>query len=106
MPKHELAVEGLFGALHYHWSYDTEHYDHERNRVQLATVLLIIAFTSTRPGAIIKSGCDGIRGTNEALPYKDIKIKVLQPNDRSIKSFLIVEITLLFMKGRRHREIL
>ena len=73
--------------------------------MQLATILLIIAYTSSRPGAIIESSCAGIRNSNEALPYKDVKVKVLQPEDRSLSSFLIVEITLLFMKGRRGREI-
>ena len=105
LPKHELAIEGLFGALHYHWCYDTEHFNHKRNRVQLATVLLIITFVSTRPETIIKSGCDSIRGTNKAFLYKDIKIKVLQPDNHIIESFLIVKITLLFIKRRRHREV-
>ena len=93
-------MKGLFGALHNHWCYDTEHYDHKCNCVQLAAVLLIIAFTSTRPRAIIESDCDSIQGTNEALSYKDVKVKVLQPDNCSIELFLIVEITLLFMKGK------
>ena len=97
-------MKGLFGALHYHWVYDTEQYELERNRVQLAAVLLIIAFTGSRPGAVVESGTAGLRGSNEALRYRDIKIMVLQADKDQEEALLIVEVTFMFIKGRRHRS--
>ena len=88
--KHELAVDGLFGAFYYYWVYDTEAFALERDRVQLATVFLFLAYTGCRPGAIVESGCTGIRGTNKALLYGYVKLGMIQIPGQ--KCFLILEI--------------
>ena len=101
--KHELSAAGLFGALHYHWVYDTETFALDRDRVQLATLVLFLAYLGCRPGAIVESGCTGIRGTNEALLYKHVKLGMLQAPGH--KPFLILEVTQWLMKNNRHRRI-
>ena len=76
-----MGHAALYGFIHYVWIYDTESFTHERERVQLVTVMLWLAFTGARPGGIVESGCDGIRGTNEAVRYKDVKLMVVHPKD-------------------------
>ena len=67
--------------------------------MQLAAVLLFLAYTGSRPGAIVESGCAGIRGTNAALLYRDVKLRLLQPPGE--ESLLILEVTIRLDKGKR-----
>ena len=69
--------------------------------MQLAIVLLFLAYTGARPGAIVESGCGGIRGTNEALLYGDVKLRLLQPQDHV--PLLVLEVTVRLDKGKRNR---
>lgn len=64
--KHVVGHNGLHGALYYYWKFDTDKVALKLERVQLATRLLFLAFTSARSGAIFESGCEGIVGTNAA----------------------------------------
>lgn len=100
--KHVVGHRGLYGALYYHWVYDTEVFTIERQRVQLSFALLLFAYTGCRPGAIVISGCAGIRETNEALLYKDIKLKLLRPPNGEAP-LLVMEITIRLDKGKRKR---
>lgn len=75
--KHVVGHNGLHGALYYYWKFDTEIFTLELERVELAAWLLFLAFTGARPGAIFESACKGIAGTNAALLYKDVKLRLL-----------------------------
>ena len=99
--KHVIGHQGLYGALYYHWKFDTEIFPLERERVQLAAVLLFLAYTGSRPGAIVESGCAGIKNTNAALLYRDIKLRLLRPQGE--ESLLILEVTIRLDKGKRKR---
>ncbi|KAL8640700.1 MAG: hypothetical protein Q9228_002414, partial [Teloschistes exilis] len=100
-PKHVVGHNGLHGTLYYHWKFDTEIFALELERVELAAGLLFLAFTGARPGAIFESGCKGIAGTNAALLYKDVKLRLLQPPDEA--SLLVLEVTITLDKGKRKR---
>lgn len=41
-------------VLHCHWAKDTNTFPNERQRIQLATILLLAAFTGSRPGALLR----------------------------------------------------
>lgn len=99
--KFVIGHNGLLGALYYHWKFDTEVFDLERDRIQLAAVLLLLAYTGARPGAIVESSSKGIAGTNAALCYKDLALKLLQP-PKGV-SLLVLEVTILLDKGKRNR---
>ena len=77
--KHKPIVgyTGLYGALYYHWRFDTEIFTHELERVSLAAGFLLVVYTGARPGAIFESDSDGIRGTNAALLYRYVKLRLL-----------------------------
>ena len=101
--KHKPVVghTGLYGALYYHWKFDTEIFALELDRVNLAAGLLFIAYIGARPGAIFESDCRGIRGTNAALLYRHVRLKLLQPPEGA--SLLVLEVTIVLDKGKRHR---
>jgi len=61
----------------------------------------MIAFTVSRPGALIESAC--LRGSNEALCYKDVVLRVLPNPHEPNCHVLAMEVSLLFMKGKRNK---
>ncbi|EDN08839.1 FluG domain-containing protein [Histoplasma capsulatum] len=100
--KPVVSVEDLVAILHYHWCLDTACVTHERYTVQNPLLMLFIAYTSTRPGALIESGC--LRGSNDALCYKDIVLRVIPNPDQPDRHVLVMEVSLLFMKGKRNKS--
>ncbi|OJD11662.1 hypothetical protein ACJ73_09496, partial [Blastomyces percursus] len=100
--KPVVSVEDLVAILHYHWCLDTAPVIHERYTVQNPLLLLFIAYTSSRPGALIESGC--LRGSNNALCYKDIVLRVVPNPDQPDRHVLVMEVSLLFMKGKRNKS--
>ncbi|OJD09861.1 hypothetical protein ACJ73_10049 [Blastomyces percursus] len=100
--KPVVSVEDLVAILHYHWYLDTASVTHERYTVQNPLLMLFIAYTSTRPGALIESGC--LRGSNDALCYKDIVLRVIPNPDQPDRHVLVMEVSLMFMKGKRNKS--
>ncbi|OJD10206.1 hypothetical protein ACJ73_09890, partial [Blastomyces percursus] len=100
--KPVVSVEDLVAILHYHWCLDIAPVIHERYTVQNPLLLLFIAYTSSRPGALIESGC--LRGSNNALCYKDIVLRVVPNPDQPDRHVLVMEVSLLFMKGKRNKS--
>ncbi|KAI4132430.1 MAG: hypothetical protein LQ347_002588 [Umbilicaria vellea] len=105
--KPTIGPAGLNAALCYHWRYDTEVFAHERQRVQLATILLLIAYTTSRPGALVVSGHEGIRTSatahTQTLTYRNVALYLLRtPVGQA--DLLVLELTLMWMKGKRHRS--
>ena len=66
--KATCSVTGLFSLLHYHWCQDADAAAHRRYRVQAALLIQLIAYTSSRPGAVIESNC--YKGLSQVLKYK------------------------------------
>lgn len=64
--KPVLEAEDLVEVLRCHWATDTNIFPNERQRVQLAALLLLTAVTGFRPGALL------------AVRYQDIDLFVLQ----------------------------
>jgi len=51
--KPVMNVDDIFLILHHHWVLDTSIVPNERQRLQLALLLLLSAYTATRPGALV-----------------------------------------------------
>ncbi|OJD25540.1 hypothetical protein ACJ73_03093 [Blastomyces percursus] len=100
--KPTLSVEDLLSVLHYHWCLDTSAVPHERYTVQLPLLMLMTAYTSSRPGALIESGC--VRGSNDALRYRDVVLRVIPNPEEPERHVLVMEVTLMFMKGKRNKS--
>ncbi|OJD26331.1 hypothetical protein ACJ73_02290 [Blastomyces percursus] len=100
--KPVVSVEDLVAILHYHWCLDTASVTHERYAVQNPLLMLFIAYTSSRPGALIESGC--LRGSNDTLCYKNIVLRVIPNPDQPDRHVLVMEVSLMFMKGKRNKS--
>ena len=61
-----LDAEDLMEVLRCHWVTDTNTFPHERQRVQVATLLLLAAVTGSRPGALL------------GITYGDMELFVLR----------------------------
>jgi len=47
-----MNVDDVFLVLHHHWALDTSTFPDERQRLQLAFLVLLCAYTGTRPGGL------------------------------------------------------
>lgn len=78
--SHDLAVEtlhklvmevsDLFAFLYFLWNDRPHRFFHETEKVQFSLFLLLCAYTSSRPEALIESSTDCIRGSGDALRYR------------------------------------
>ncbi|KAI9763324.1 MAG: hypothetical protein M1840_000589 [Geoglossum simile] len=96
-PKPLLDVNDLLTILRYHWTSDCRTFSHERLRVQLALILLVAAYTATRPGAIVERPY--VKGSNKVLCYKDIELTILRNPELGKRDVLVMGVTLLHTKG-------
>ena len=87
----------LKSLIHYLFVCDETQFQHERLRVQLALSMLIMAYTGSRPGAILESMYH--KQSNDRLRYKDVEVNLVRVKD-------IVRLTLALKfrnrKNRRH----
>ena len=68
--KATCSVRDLYHLLHYHWCQDDASSSHGQYRVQTAFLIQLIAYTSSRPGAIIESRC--YKGQDQVLKFKSV----------------------------------
>jgi len=50
-----MNVDDLLLLLHHHWALSTDYYTIERERVQLALIILFMACTTARPSTLVKA---------------------------------------------------
>ena len=48
-----MNVDDIYLVLHYHWAQDVTIYPDGRQRLQVSFLMLISAYTATRPGALV-----------------------------------------------------
>ena len=106
MDSHNLSLEkrakpvcssvDLHSLLMYNWCFYREGITHERYRVQPTLLCQIMAYTSTRPGALIESSC--YRGTNESLLWKNVKLKLIKSSPSDV---FVAELETTLVKGKR-----
>jgi len=124
--KPVLNVDDIYLILHHHWVHDQSIFPDERQRIQLAEMILIQTYTATRPRvlAYVPTKKERIAshyvGQNEdvnfstewdpeeddfrTVSYRDVNLFLL-PNPESPKDLLVMEITLRFTKGWNQRPI-
>ena len=86
-----LDVEDFWEVLQCHWVTDTNKFPHERQRLQLATILLIAAYTTSRPRALL------------AIKYGDVKLFV-QRDTKTGEEGLMLQIELKKTKSRKKQK--
>lgn len=97
-----MSVEDLLLVIHYLWVSDGCVFPVERQRVQLATLMLLTAYTSSRPGALVEASC--APGSNECITYNDIRILVIRNPEESMRNVVVMEITFRYTKGNRQTK--
>lgn len=110
--KPVLHINDLLLALHHHWFLDTETFPDERQRVQLAALLLTAAYTASRPGSLVYTNSPkdhglsdspyvGAAEPNKTLCYRDVKVLLLRNADRQERDVMLMELDLTHVKGDR-----
>ena len=86
-----LDVEDFIEVLRCHWVTDTNAFPHERQRVQVATLLLLAAVTGSRPGALL------------GITYGNLELFVLR-DKKTGEVALTLQIQLKKTKSRQKRK--
>ncbi|KAI9717340.1 MAG: hypothetical protein M1828_007228 [Chrysothrix sp. TS-e1954] len=79
--KAVMSVDDLVLVLHHHWVRDDSLFDDERQRVQLAFLLLLAAYTGQRPCSILETTRK--RGPLPAIESGDDCLKDMSEEDQS-----------------------
>ena len=98
-----MSVDDLLQLLHHHWALCTDYYSIERQRVQHALIILLMVYTSARPGTLVEGS--GYYDTDDCLKYKDIEIFKVRDPEMPSRNILIMMVTLRLMKGRRNKGL-
>lgn len=81
---------------------DRDLYSSLRIRIQFLITCLITALTSSRPGAVLESGCH--TGSNECIHHGDIQYIIIPNPDDPAHPFLLLIICLRYLKGKRRDD--
>ena len=85
----------------YLWTLDAHIYPIERQRIQQSFILLLIALTTVRPGALVES--NGYRESNEALLYKNVVLRLVRDPENPKQTVLLMEVTVMLWRGEREK---
>jgi hypothetical protein len=121
--KPVLCADDLLLSLQCHWAVSQDWFQTERQRIQLALLLLLIAYTAARPSTILEArhnvpeehagpqhDKDFLVSLNDAdavpdsLKYKDIALYKMRDHGDGEELFVMI-ITLRLMKGLRHKGV-
>ena len=92
-----MNVDDFLLLLHHHWALSTDYYTIERERVQLALIILFMACTTARPSTLVGGG--GYYNTNDCLKYK-----IKDPGNTHRDVFLM-RVKFRLMKGKRNKGL-
>lgn len=123
-----MNVDDIYLVLHHHWVLDTSVFPDERQRLQLALLLLLSAYSATRPAALVYKKVDRQKQKEhylgwenddpeeldssdqmdldfediQTLCYEDVTL-VMLPNPDGKRDILAMELTLKYTKGWKKR---
>jgi integrase len=86
-----LEADDFVVVIQYHWVSDINVFPNERQRVQVATILLLAAFTGSRPGALLH------------VKYRDLRLYV-EKHRKTGKHELKLGVTLTKTKSGKKRK--
>ena len=86
-----LEADDFVELIRYHWASDINVFPNERQRIQLAAILLLAAFTGSRPEALL------------SLTYRDLNLYVDAGNETR-EHVLRLGVQLTKTKSRQKRK--
>lgn len=78
---------------------DVAHFRTNRMRVQMSSLVTLLALTAERVGAVVESSC--YRGSNTAMAWKDVQVTVVPRQDTPHEPDVYVSVTFRLLKGGR-----
>lgn len=124
--KPVMNVDDLYIVLHHHWTKDKTPYPDGRQIIQLAFLLLVSAYTGSRPGALVyvekneKTNIEHFFGNGDdyerapedewdlrpedlkTLCYGQVSL-ILLPNPAGERDYLAMEVDLRHTKGHQYK---
>ena len=100
--KPTLSIEDFATIIHHHWVFDSSVFPTERHRVQFAFIMLFMAYTGSRPGALLEGNDDPEEF--QGVLYRDFKLVLLRDPENPSLNKLVLHATLRHMKGREHQK--
>jgi hypothetical protein len=120
-----MDIDDVYLVLHHLWVLDTSVFPDERQRLQLAFLILLSAYTATRPAALVYKATDQVKQREhylgwendkhddddkmeldwediKTLCYEDVTLLML-PNPEGKRDLLAMEVTLKYTKGWKKR---
>ncbi len=98
-PKSTMTTKNLAIIIHYHWVHDPSIFPIERQRMQFAFIMLLIAYTGLRLGALMNTKSKEKSKAKE-LRYEDIELVLLRDLKNLAVHVLIMHAVLHHMKDR------
>jgi hypothetical protein len=123
-----MNVDDIYLVIHHHWVQDTSVFPDERQRLQLALLILLHAYTATRPAALVyksidrrklkeryigwedESGSDADINDEMDLEWEEIKTLcyedvtlLMLPNPEGKRDILVMEVKLKYTKGAKKK---
>ncbi len=98
-----MTIEDLAIIIHYHWIHDTSIFPIERQRVQFAFIMLLIAYTESRSRTLMNTESEDESESKE-LRYQDFELVLLRDLENFAVHVLIMHAVLHHMKGREENE--
>lgn len=74
----------------------------ERLRIQFVTLLLIMAYTTSRPGALVDETLKN--GNPQCVTYGDLQFRIIPDPSNASKRVLVMLMSLRFVKARRGKN--
>lgn len=96
-----MSFEDLRCLFRHHWIVDKKRYPTERQQIQMSLLLLLSAFTASRPGAILASG-RAEESRNQFLRYRDIEFMLVTESGK--RDMWVMKVTFMYLKGHHLRS--
>ncbi|KAL9066782.1 MAG: hypothetical protein Q9157_007030 [Trypethelium eluteriae] len=97
-----LSVDDLVDILLHHWKFSVATFCDERQRVQVALLLLVAAYTGSRPSTILNTSVieqtDSLLKT-KAICYRHIQLYLVKSETPTERAKVVVLLTLPYGKG-------
>ena len=122
-----MNVDDIYLVIHHHWIQDTSVFPDERQRLQLALLIHLQAYTASRRAALVYKSIDRRKlkehyigwedesGSDadidemdldseeiKTLCYEDVTLLML-PNPEGERDIIVMEVTLKYTKGAKRK---
>ena len=95
-----MNVDDVYLVLHHHWVLDTSVFPDERQRLQVALLLLLSGYTATRPAALVYTTTDRRKQREHYIGWENDDSDASDPMDlglEDIRTLCYEDVTLVML---------